>query len=43
MDNGLSENELVEALTHLAFYTGWPNVMGALDKLKALRASTPID
>lgn len=43
MDNGLSENELVEALTHLAFYTGWPNAMGALGKLKALRASAPID
>ena len=24
-DNGLSETELVEAITHLAFYTGWPN------------------
>lgn len=23
--NGLTEAELVEAITHLAFYTGWPN------------------
>ncbi|MFE7422846.1 carboxymuconolactone decarboxylase family protein [Rhodococcus sp. NPDC057529] len=39
MDNGLREDELVEALTHLAFYAGWPNAMGALGKLKALRAT----
>lgn len=24
-DNGLSEEQLIEAITHLAFYTGWPN------------------
>jgi 4-carboxymuconolactone decarboxylase len=23
-DNGVTEDELVEAITHLAFYTGWP-------------------
>ena len=28
-DNGLSKDELVEALTHLAFYTGWPNAVTA--------------
>ena len=28
-DNGLSETELVEAITHLAFYTGWPNGVAA--------------
>lgn len=28
--NGVSEEELVEALTHLAFYTGWPNAVSAL-------------
>lgn len=37
MDNGLTEAELVEALTHLAFYAGWPNAMDALGRLKALR------
>lgn len=37
MDNGLTEPELVEALTHLAFYVGWPNAMDALGRLKALR------
>lgn len=28
-DNGLTEAELVEAITHLAFYTGWPNGVAA--------------
>lgn len=27
--NGLSEEELSEAITHLAFYAGWPNAMTA--------------
>ena len=28
--NGLSETELVEAITHLAFYAGWPRAMSAI-------------
>ena len=28
--NGLTEEELVEAITHLAFYTGWPNAVTAV-------------
>jgi len=40
VENGLSEGELVEALTHLAFYAGWPNAMGALGKLKDLLESS---
>jgi len=28
-DNGLSEAELIEAITHLAFYSGWPNGVSA--------------
>jgi 4-carboxymuconolactone decarboxylase len=27
--NGLTEVELIEAITHLAFYTGWPNAVQA--------------
>ncbi len=27
--NGLTEAEIVEAITHLAFYTGWPRAMSA--------------
>lgn len=28
-DNGLTEQELVEAITHLAFYAGWPSAVTA--------------
>lgn len=28
--NGLTEAELVEAITHLAFYAGWPRAMTAI-------------
>jgi len=28
-DNGLSEGELIEAITHLAFYAGWPSAVAA--------------
>jgi 4-carboxymuconolactone decarboxylase len=29
-ENGLSETELVEVITHLAFYAGWPREMSAI-------------
>ena len=29
-ENGLTEAELIEAMTHLAFYAGWPNAMSAM-------------
>jgi len=28
-ENGVSEEELIETITHLAFYTGWPKAMTA--------------
>jgi 4-carboxymuconolactone decarboxylase len=28
--NGVTESEIVEAITHLAFYSGWPNAVGAV-------------
>lgn len=28
--NGLTEQELIEAITHLAFYAGWPKAMSAM-------------
>jgi 4-carboxymuconolactone decarboxylase len=28
--NGLTQEELIEAITHLAFYAGWPNAVGAV-------------
>ena len=32
--NGVTDDELKEALLHLAFYSGWPNGMGATTALK---------
>lgn len=29
-ENGVSEAELVEVITHLAFYAGWPRAMSAV-------------
>ena len=29
-ENGLTETELLEAITHLAFYCGWPKAMTAI-------------
>jgi 4-carboxymuconolactone decarboxylase len=28
--NGLTETELIEVITHLAFYAGWPRAMSAI-------------
>ena len=33
--NGLTRDELVETLTHLAFYAGWPSGMAALTRDEA--------
>lgn len=30
VENGLSREELIEVITHLAFYSGWPNAMTAI-------------
>jgi 4-carboxymuconolactone decarboxylase len=32
--NGNSEQELIEAITHLAFYAGWPKAMAAMTVAK---------
>lgn len=29
-DNGLTETELVETITHMAFYSGWPSAVSAV-------------
>jgi 4-carboxymuconolactone decarboxylase len=38
--NGLSQDELVEAITHIAFYAGWPNAMTAITQLKNIVEET---
>jgi 4-carboxymuconolactone decarboxylase len=36
VDNGLTVDELIEAITHIAFYAGWPNAMTAMITAKTL-------
>jgi 4-carboxymuconolactone decarboxylase len=36
--NGVTEEELKEALTHLAFYAGWPRAMSAMAVAKRVFA-----
>jgi 4-carboxymuconolactone decarboxylase len=36
LKNGVTSDELKEALLHLAFYSGWPNGMGAMGVLKGI-------
>src|SRR5208283_4394005 len=30
VENGLEQRELIEIITHMAFYAGWPNAMSAI-------------
>lgn len=44
-ENGLTEAELIEAITHLAFYAGWPRAMSAMAVAKRVfgaPAPTPV-
>jgi 4-carboxymuconolactone decarboxylase len=33
-ENGLTQEELIETITHLAFYAGWPNAVSAIGVAK---------
>jgi 4-carboxymuconolactone decarboxylase len=39
--NGLTESELIEAITHLAFYAGWPRAMSAMAVAKEVFGTEP--
>ncbi len=41
MNNGLTQTEIAEALTHLAFYVGWPNVFSAMPVAKDVFEKRP--
>jgi 4-carboxymuconolactone decarboxylase len=36
IENGVTREELVELITHLAFYAGWPSAMSAATRAKEL-------
>jgi 4-carboxymuconolactone decarboxylase len=37
-ENGVTETELIEEITHLAFYAGWPRAMSAMAVAKRVFA-----
>jgi 4-carboxymuconolactone decarboxylase len=41
MDNGLTQEQAGEVLTHLAFYAGWPNAFSALPVVKDVFEKRP--
>jgi 4-carboxymuconolactone decarboxylase len=38
--NGATETELIEAITHLAFYAGWPKAMSAMSVARQVFSTT---
>lgn len=38
VQNGVKKDELIEAITHLAFYAGWPGAMSAITVAKEVLA-----
>jgi 4-carboxymuconolactone decarboxylase len=36
IENGVTKEELVELITHLAFYAGWPSAMSAASRAREL-------
>lgn len=34
VENGVTQEELIEVITHLAFYAGWPSAMTAIQLAK---------
>jgi len=34
IDNGVTTEELLESITHLAFYAGWPNAVSAVARMR---------
>lgn len=41
LDNGVARDELVELVTHLAFYAGWPVANTAVPILRKVLAENP--
>ena len=36
IENGVTREELIELITHLAFYVGWPSSMSAISRAREL-------
>ena len=40
VENGVKREELIEEITHLAFYSGWPTAVNALNVAKEIFAKS---
>ncbi|TCL77877.1 MULTISPECIES: carboxymuconolactone decarboxylase family protein [unclassified Rathayibacter] len=40
LENGVTQNELIETITHLAFYAGWPKALSAVTVAKKVLGDT---
>jgi 4-carboxymuconolactone decarboxylase len=40
-EHGVTEAELIETITHLAFYSGWPRAMSAINIAKGIFRKQP--
>jgi len=36
LENGVTRDELIELITHMAFYAGWPSAMSAMRRAREL-------
>lgn len=41
-ENGVTQDELIETITHLAFYSGWPNAVTAINVAKEVFATAEL-
>ncbi|MBZ5501957.1 MAG: carboxymuconolactone decarboxylase family protein [Acidobacteriia bacterium] len=41
LENGVTRDEIVEVITHLAFYSGWPTAMSAMILAKEVFQAAP--
>lgn len=41
IENGVTQEELIEMITHLAFYAGWPSAFSAITRAKDLFEAKP--
>jgi 4-carboxymuconolactone decarboxylase len=39
MENGVTRDEIIEMVTHLAFYAGWPTASSALTTVRQVFAA----
>ncbi|GGP24411.1 carboxymuconolactone decarboxylase family protein [Silvimonas amylolytica] len=42
LENGVTRDEIIELITHLAFYAGWPNAMTAMNVARTVFAERGI-